>query len=384
MAVTNSSVCTEKQYFQSNCDISTTLSISRYSVTTGLLRKNNVTCFDKYSKNITDTTNKFRRAKRSENKLNHDEYDYAFKSSHFSEPPNEINKPHDIANQDNNEYSNNLYDYNYNSKHNADVGKHYIDEPQYIVESKKLSTLTQNEKSLHLSKPMYRNIPKNDVMNDIDLMSNKIDQQQIISLNNLNKNEHQIQLNQLKNQLNQNHVLNQEIKLNFLEDDNNRDNELLKLSNETKLMDKALHHMDSDYRTPMYKHNIYTVENTDELREANKAKDENNAQGTITSEYANKLESLVKHKYKREREQKHPLHNYGSANTLMIEKSRRLSSDDGFFTFKLITSAIQEQKTLFTRPGFRKEEANFFRQLEEEALPESTTRQLRFGMLSND
>lgn len=364
MAVINSTVYTEEPYFQSNCDITSTLSISRYLVSTGFSKKNNITYFDEYSENRPDTRNKFRRAKRSEN----NEHDYALKSFDFIEPLNELNKLEDNAKKDNDEYSNNMYDYNYNSKLNAHVGKYYIDEPDYLVKGKYLSTLTHSDNSLYLSKSTCKNIPKQGVK-DIQLTTIQSDILQIDYLNNLHKNEH--------TKLPKQNVLTKpKIKLNILEEDKSKNYDLLKYANEAQYQTVS-----NNYYTPIYKpQNVYRVENADQPHEANGTRDANKY-GTNTLENVKIKESLVKQKHKREKEEKYMQDEYGSVNTLMIESAPRLPSGDDIFAYKQLTYGnTEEQKTPFTKSGLRQEEANLYRKYEAETMPENTTtRQLAFG-----
>lgn len=340
MAVTNSTVCMEER---SNCDTITTMSIRSF-VTTGFSKNNNVTFISNnvYSVNKTDGTNKFRRAKRSEHKLNHDEFDYDLKPSTLSEPndsPNEINKP------EYSDYNNVIYGYNSETKHNADVRKYNINEPEYLVKGKYLNMLAQNDNSLYFSQPTYKSktdliinnqqkFATKDINEEFESIANKNDQQQKDSINNLNKH---IYINQPK----QKHELQSKLKLNVLQHANNNTNyDRLEFSKETKLMDETQHYIANDYTYTLL-NKTQRVENIDQalvdsiVMLANRARDVNKPLSTNTPENVNIKESSVKKKHKREKEEKYLLNEYGPINTLMIDTSRNLSFDDNLFKYKL-------------------------------------------------
>lgn len=365
MAVINSTVCTKEA---SNCDTTTTLSIFRSLVTTGFSKKKDHKYLlnDEHSVNRTDVTNKFRRAKRSEHKLSHDEFDYVSKPSVFSETieaPNKINKPLYINKKDNSDYNNIIYDYNFETKDNADIGKYTIDEPEYIVEGKFLSTLAQNQPTYksesHFIINNQQKLATKDAIEEFELIFNKIDQQEEASTSNSIKNKYM-------NQPQQNRV--SQSKLNDLQHANNNQNyDLLEFSNETELIGKAPYHIDNVYiSTPINKpQRLKNVDHSlDDLIETLTNRDTNKPQGTNTPENVYIKESLVKQKYKREKQEKYVLDEYGPINTYMIETNRNSSFGDNLFTHKLITSSsITKQQAKYSRPIIREKERNLYNNL---------------------
>lgn len=382
MAVTNSTVCTEEPYFYNNCDTTTTLSaVSKSLVIAGLSKKNNLTFLNENFKNKTDRTKKIKRGKRSENQLSNHEVDDALKSWDFREPSNEIKNTQYIAKKENADFNNIIYDWSYENKHNADIGKYYIDEPENLVKEKHLNKLTQNDTLFYLSKPMHKNktdpiinnlqrIANKEVRKDIDLIGSKFDEQQEA---NVNKNEYS----------KQKQVSKPKIKRNFLEPANkNNKYDQLKLSSETKLMDEAQYYIDNDYffTTTNKPQNKYNVEKKDQPPDKMiRATDTNKPLRTITSDYANVKKSSIKQKYTRGDKEKYLLSEYGPVDTLMIEDARNLSFDEDLFTLTLITSHTTKQREMHTRPwlDIRKEETLFYRQFKTEMTPSTTPEPFR-------
>lgn len=341
MAGTNSTVCTEDcNYFQSNCDTTTALPLSNTLVTTGLSKTNNLTYFNYYYYPETkiDTRNKFRRIKRSKNTLINEEVNYGWKPLDFSEGRNDISKRNYIAKKNEADYNNIMYDWNYEKMQNIDTGEYYIDEPQYLVEGKYLSTLIQND-TLYFSKPIRRyktesisNNPQKfvtkEVMQEAELIANEIKQQKEASSKNLpTKNPKR------------RHVSKANIKFNVLKHTNN-DKNLFKLSSEKKLMDEAQYYIDNNY--------------------------------ILTPKYANIQKSLVKQKCERGVDKKYLLADYESEDTLMSDDTSIESFDENLFMHKPIASSIVKQRhTRFARPGIRKEETNFCRKFETKMITDT-------------
>lgn len=359
MAVANSTACTEDPSTRDT----TILSICRPLVTTEFWKKNNVTYLEEHFVNIINGTNKFRRVKRSEYEMNHDVIDYAAKPSDISASNEALDEfPQYVDKNDNIVYNNIMYDNSFETKHNSDTGKYNIDEPEYLVKGKYLSTLAQNDKSLYFSHPMYNNrtdlitndlqtFATQEMIDEFELITNKIYGHQEASTSNLSK---YIYINQPK----QKQVL-------LKPANNNQNYDLLEFTNTTKLMHEAQYHIDSDNLIPIDR--AHTVENIDPSFDdtietlANRARYANEPQGTNNNENVDIKKSIVKRKYKRNREEKYLLDEYGPVNTLMIETTRKPSFDDKVFTPKLITSSsIEGKKTHLSTSGIRKEETHFF------------------------
>lgn len=417
MAGTNLTVCTEEP---STHNTTTMLSISRSLLTTGLSKKNNFTYLDEYCVNTTDRTNKFRRAKRSENELNPYGLDYVLKPSEASEtnePVNIINNPPYTDKKNNSDSNNIMYDYDFETKHNADRGKYNIDELEYIVKGKYLSSLAQNYKSLYFSQPTYKNkidlstnnqqkLPSIEMIEEFDTIESNIDQQQDTNISKyiyMNQpNQKQVlfepahknnnygvleSVNETKI-IDEDHVdndifipMNPQRVENIDQPHNNKNYDGFKFSNEAKLIHKSQYHIDNDYSIkPISKPQRFENSNQslDNLVEtlANRARDANKPLSTDIPENVNIKEWSEKQKYKREGEEKYLFDEYGSINTLMIDTTRKSPFDKKIFTRKLITSSnIEEQKTNFSRPSIRMEVTTSSRKLETELIQETPFRQ---------
>ncbi|XP_026324954.1 uncharacterized protein LOC113233933 [Hyposmocoma kahamanoa] len=237
-----------------------------------------------------------------------------------------------------------MYYWNYDKKQDIDTGEYYIDEPQYLVKGKYLSTLIQND-TLYFSKPIRRyktdsitNNPQKfvtkEVMQEAELIANKINQQKEASSKNLpTKNPKRRDVSKAN------------IKFNVFKHASN-DKNLFTLSSETKLVDKAQYHIDNNY--------------------------------ILTPKYANIQKSLVKQKCERGVDKKYLLTNYES------EDTRNESFDENLFMHKPIASSIVKQHhTRFARPGIRKEETNICRKFETKMITDTRPHEIPHGKKEN-